>query len=91
MVYLKPSPCLLKVTFGHKYSDALESNYSGKPKEETNKITKDWLSISYLVAEYENIKIFIVGYKYNYKKKSERFKTNFVFACLCSILMLVLH
>ena len=30
---------------------------------------KDWPSGSYLVAECEEIGLFIVGYKYNYKKK----------------------
>lgn len=56
---------------GHEYFGALKTNHSGTPKEEMERIMKDWPSGSYLVAECAELKLFIVGYKYSYKKKGK--------------------
>ena len=57
--------------FGHEGFCALKTNHSGTPKEEMEKIMKDWPSGSYLTVECEELKLFFVGYKYNYKKKGK--------------------
>ena len=41
---------------------------------------KDWPSGSYLIVECEELRIFIVWYKYNYKKKGKRLKNICFFA-----------
>ena len=61
----------IKEKFGHEYFGALKTNHSGTPKEMMEETMKDWPSGSYLVAECEELKLFIVRYKYNYKKKSK--------------------
>ena len=61
----------IKEKFGHEYFGALKTNHSGTPKEMIEETMKDWPSGSYLVAECEELKLFIVGYKYSYKKKGK--------------------
>lgn len=61
----------LKDLFGHEWFGALKTNHSGTPKEEIEKIMKDWPSGSYLVVECEELQLFMVGYKYNYRKNGK--------------------
>lgn len=61
----------MREELGHEYFGALKTNHSGTPKEEITKIMKDWPSGSYLVVECEKLKLFMVGYKYSYKKPSK--------------------
>ena len=56
---------------GHEYFGCLKTNHSGTPKAEVEEIMKDQPLDSYLVLECEELEIFFVGYKYNYKKKGE--------------------
>jgi hypothetical protein len=57
--------------FGHEYFGALKTNHSGTPKEEINTIMKDWPLGSYLVVECEELKLFMIGCKYNYRKSGK--------------------
>ena len=60
-----------KQKFGHEYFGAMKTNHSGTPKEKVEEIMKDWPSGSYLVLECEELGMFFVGYKYNYRKKGK--------------------
>ena len=59
-----------KEELGHEYFGAMKTNHSGTPKEDVEKIMKDWPSGSYLVVECDELQLFMVGYKYSYKKKA---------------------
>ena len=48
---------------------AIKTSHSGTPKADVEEIMKDWPSGSYLVLECEELGLFFVGYKYNYKRK----------------------
>lgn len=61
----------LKDLFCHEWFGALKTNHSGTPKNEIEKIMKDWPSGSYLVVECEELQLFMVGYKYNYRKNGK--------------------
>ena len=56
---------------GHESFGVVKTNHSGTPKEEIEKIMKDWPSGSYLVMECEEHGLWMIGYKYSYKKKGE--------------------
>ena len=60
-----------KEELGHEYFGAMKTNHSGTPKEDVEKIMKDWPSGSYLVVECDELQLFMVGYKYSYKKKGK--------------------
>lgn len=57
--------------FGHEYFGALKTNHSGTPKEEIEKLMDKWNPGSYLVLECEEKGLWIMGYKYSHRKKSE--------------------
>ena len=59
----------LKEKYGHEYFGALKSNHSGTPKEVLEKMAKDWPAGTYIVLRCKELGLFIVAYKYNYKKK----------------------
>ena len=62
--------CLfLKSQYGHEYFGAIKTSHSGMQKADVEEIMKDWPSGSYLVLECEELELFSVGYKYNYKRK----------------------
>lgn len=71
---------------GIEYFGALKTNHGGTPKEELEKIMKPWPAGSYLVLECKKDKVFMVGYKYNYKKKGMSLRCSlFVFISLLVI------
>ena len=63
--------CKKTQELGHEYFGALKTNHSGCPKEEIEAVMKDWPSGSYLVVECKQLKLFMIGYKYSFKKKGK--------------------
>lgn len=61
----------LQEKFGHEYFGALKTNHSGTPKIQVGEIMKDWPGGGYLVLVCEELRLFFVGYKYNYRKNGE--------------------
>lgn len=61
----------VKRELGHESFGVLKTNYSGTPKEELEKIMKDWPSGSQLVMECKEHGMFICAYKYSHRKKGE--------------------
>lgn len=60
-----------KNEYGHEYFGALKTNKGGTPKDEIEKLMDKWNAGSYLVMECEEHGLWILGYKYSYKKKGE--------------------
>ena len=58
--------------YGHEYFGALKTNKAGAPKDEIEELMKEWNAGSYLVMECEEHRLWIIGYKYSYKKKGEK-------------------
>jgi hypothetical protein len=56
---------------GHECAGVLKTNHAGTPKDELEKIMKDWPSGSQLTLECEEHKLFICAYKYSYREKGE--------------------
>jgi len=63
---------------GHECAGVLKTNHAGTPKDELEKIMKDWPSGSQLTLECEEHKLFICAYKYSYRKKGEYVRKGFI-------------
>lgn len=61
----------VKEEFGHEYFGALKTNHSGTPKVEIEKLMEKWNPGSHLVLECKEHGVWIMGYKYSYRKKGE--------------------
>jgi hypothetical protein len=61
----------MKKELGHECFGVLKTNHAGTPKEDLEKIMKDWPAGSQLVMECKEHKMFICAYKYSHRKKGE--------------------
>lgn len=57
--------------FAGEYFGALKTNHSGTPKQEIEKIMEKWNPGSYIVLECKEHGLWVLGYKYSYRKKGE--------------------
>ena len=76
---------------GHEYFGALKTNHSRTPKEEAGKLMEGWPAGSYLVLECEELRLFFIGYKYNYNKKGNLIVSELVTSTTHDIKLTVLY